>query len=61
MQYMCDYLENEAGENFMSLKAAPYAVEFYKKLGFKPIKPEEVNGGIRVTPMEKAFENAPKI
>jgi GNAT superfamily N-acetyltransferase len=61
MQYMCDYLENEAGENFMSLKAAPSAVGFYKKQGFRPVKPEEASGGIRVTAMEKAFENASKI
>lgn len=56
MQYLCDYLEHEEGEKFMSLKAAPYAVDFYKKLGFKIVKPEEDYSGIRVTSMEKFFD-----
>lgn len=52
---LCDYLEKEAGERFMSLKAAPYAVDFYRKLGFMVIRPEEEYSGIRVTSMEKLF------
>ncbi len=39
----------------MSLKAAPYAVEFYKRLGFRIVRPEEEYSGIRVTSMEKFF------
>ncbi len=50
---MCEYLKVEAGERYMSLKAAPYAVNFYRKLGFQAIAPEEEYSGIRVTSMEK--------
>lgn len=51
----CRYLKNEAGEHCMTLKAAPYAVEFYHRLGFHDVSPEEEVGGIRVTSMEKYF------
>lgn len=52
---LCDYLKREAGERYMSLKAAPYAVDFYRKMGFRTVKPEEEYSGIRVTEMEKVF------
>ncbi len=52
---LCDYLKCEAGERCMSLKAAPYAVDFYKKLGFHTVRPEEEHSGIRVTSMVKIF------
>ncbi|MDE6642168.1 MAG: GNAT family N-acetyltransferase [Acetatifactor sp.] len=52
---LCDYLKREAGECCMSLKAAPYAVDFYMKQGFKTVKPEEEYSGIRVTAMEKVL------
>ena len=55
MNGLCRYLKDEAGERSMSLKAAPYAVDFYHKLGFRTIKPEEEYSGIRVTEMEKIF------
>lgn len=55
MSRLCDYLKTEAGERYMSLKAAPYAVNFYKKIGFHAVAPEEEYSGIRVTPMEKVF------
>lgn len=51
----CRYLKNEEGEQYMSLNAAPYAVEFYRRIGFRQVCPEEVVGGIRVTSMEKYF------
>lgn len=51
----CRYLKTEAGEQYMSLNAAPYAVDFYRKVGFRAVRPEEVVGGIRVTSMEKYF------
>ena len=53
---LCRYLRDEAGECFMTLKAAPYAVDFYRKLGFKAVKPEEEYLGIRVTAMEKPLD-----
>ncbi len=55
MNQLCQYLKEEEGENYMSLKAAPVAVEFYKKLGFRIVSPEEEISGIRVTSMEKFF------
>lgn len=52
---LCDYLKKEAGERCMSLRAAPGAVEFYKKLGFRIVRPETEYAGIRVTAMVKVF------
>ena len=52
---VCDYLKQEAGEKYISLKAAPYAVKFYRRLGFRAVRPEEEYSGIRVTEMEKVF------
>lgn len=52
---LCAYLKTEAGEDCMRLMAAPYAVGFYRKLGFCPDGPEREFGGIRVTVMEKEF------
>lgn len=53
MEQLGRYLKQEAGEKYMSLNAAPYAVNFYRKLGFRAIRPELVYSGIRITPMEK--------
>ncbi len=53
MQKMCEYLKREKGERYMTLKASPYAVAFYEKLGFWATGPEEHYAGIQVTPMEK--------
>ena len=55
MDSLCRYLKEEAGERDMSLKAAPYAGDFYHRLGFRTVKPEEEYSGIRVTEMEKVF------
>lgn len=52
---LCDYLQREVGERYMSLKAAPYAVDFYVKYGFHTVQPEEEHAGIRVTSMVKVF------
>lgn len=53
IRQMGEYLKNERKEIYMSVKAAPYAVGFYKKLGFRVSRPEEEVAGIRVTSMEK--------
>ena len=50
---MCKYLKLEQGESYMTVKAAPYAVEFYERIGFVITGPEEHYSGIQVTPMEK--------
>jgi GNAT superfamily N-acetyltransferase len=47
------YLAEEAGERYMTVKASPYAVGFYRKLGFRTVTPEEEFAGIRVTSMER--------
>ena len=52
---ICNYLKAEAGERYMSLQAAPYAVNFYRKQGFRAVHPEVEFSGIRVTPMEKVL------
>lgn len=53
MKKLCEYLKMEAGERYMSLTAAPYAVNFYRKLGFRVVAPEKEISGIRITAMEK--------
>lgn len=45
----------DAGERYMSLQAASDAVNFYRKFGFRVIRPEEEFSGIKVTCMEKFF------
>lgn len=55
LQKLCDYLKTEAGEDRMSLQAAPYAVDFYRKQGFHAVQPEMEYSGIRVTLMEKVL------
>lgn len=55
LKKLCEYLETEEGERYMSLQAAPYAVNFYRKQGFRAVRPEMEFSGIRVTPMEKIF------
>lgn len=55
MQQLFEYLKTEAGERYMSLMAAPYAVDFYRKLGFRIVNPEKEISGIRVTGMEKVL------
>lgn len=52
---LCEYLKKEEGERYMFLQAAPYAVNFYRKQGFRAVRPEMEFSGIRVTPMEKIF------
>ena len=55
LERLCEYLRTEEGERFMTLQAAPYAVDFYRKQGFRAVRPEMEFSGIRVTPMEKNF------
>ncbi len=55
MDRLCRHLKEQVGEGYMSLKAAPGAVDFYRKLGFHVVRPEEEISGIRVTSMEKFF------
>ena len=50
---ICKYLKQEEGERYVSLNAAPGAVAFYHKLGFRTVRPEIEHSGIRITSMEK--------
>lgn len=53
IETMAKYLRDVRGEIYMSVKAAPYAVAFYRKTGFHTCAPEESFSGIRVTSMER--------
>ncbi|MCI9338352.1 MAG: GNAT family N-acetyltransferase [Lachnospiraceae bacterium] len=55
LKRLCDYLKTESGERYMSLEAASGAVNFYRKQGFRTVRPEMEISGIRLTPMEKVF------
>lgn len=55
LEHLCEYLRKEEGERLMTLQAAPYAVDFYRKQGFRAVRPEMEFSGIRVTLMEKSF------
>jgi GNAT superfamily N-acetyltransferase len=49
------YLQTELGESGMTVNAAPYAVEFYHKMGFVDLKPQETRDGITFTSMIYRF------
>lgn len=53
LELLACHVRDELGENRLYVKAAPYAVEFYKKMGFIVLNKEQEHDGIRVTPMEK--------
>lgn len=53
IQYVSDYVRNEEGHGFMTVNAAPYAVEFYHRIGFTDTDGKQFNDGIWYTPMEK--------
>lgn len=53
IERMAEYLKRQKSQVFMTVKAAPYAVDFYRRLGFHSTGPEICVAGIRVTPMEK--------
>lgn len=52
IEYLRDYLLSEAGVAKVTVNAAPYGVDFYHKVGFRDIGPEEERDGIKYTPME---------
>lgn len=41
-----------AAEGALTVNSSPYAVEIYRRLGFRPTGPQQVSDGIRYTPME---------
>ena len=52
MKYLTGYLLSEVGVSHVTVNSSPYGVEFYHKLGFKDVRPEEKRDGIIYTPME---------
>ena len=53
MNELWDYVIKEEGYRRVTVNAAPYAIGFYHKLGFKDTGREEMRDGIIYTPMEK--------
>ena len=52
VKYLTDYLLTEMGVYRVTVNASPYGVEFYHKMGFRDLGPEETRDGIIYTPME---------
>lgn len=50
-----EYLQNELEEPGMTVNSSPYAVEFYHKMGFQDLRPQETRDGITYTPMVNRF------
>ncbi len=53
IEYVCNYVRYEEGFMKVTVNAAPYAVGFYHKLGFRDTQGEQASEGIRYTPMER--------
>lgn len=48
-----EYLITEVGVDYMTVDSAPYALEFYHKLGFWDLAPQQSKQGIIYTSMKK--------
>ena len=48
-----EYLITEVGMDYMTVDSAPYALEFYHKLGFWDLAPQQNKQGIIYTSMKK--------
>ena len=53
IQKMGKYLITEVGVDYMTVDSAPYATEFYHKLGFWDLAPRQEKKGIIYTSMKK--------
>lgn len=53
IQKMGEYLITEIGVDYMTVDSAPYAEEFYHKLGFWDLAPQQKKQGIIFTSMKK--------
>ncbi|MCR5675072.1 MAG: GNAT family N-acetyltransferase [Lachnospiraceae bacterium] len=51
VELAAETVAKEARGNALSVHASPYAVEFYRKLGFSATETERKQDGIRFTPM----------
>lgn len=52
MQYLSNYLLTEMQASRVTVNSSPYGVEFYHRLGFQDLRPQEKRDGIIYTPME---------
>lgn len=52
ISYLCNYMLTEMNQWKVTVHAAPYAVDFYHKLGFYDTGPVTYQNGIIYTPME---------
>ena len=52
IQYVSNYLLTELQESRVTVNSSPYGVEFYHRLGFRDLRPQEKRDGIIYTPME---------
>ncbi|MCR4618236.1 MAG: GNAT family N-acetyltransferase [Lachnospiraceae bacterium] len=55
LELLGSYVKDTNKEFIFHVKAAPYAVAFYRNRGFRATSDEQEKGGIRVTPMEKVL------
>ncbi len=55
VNHLSEYLHDELGEESLLVNAAPNALEFYRRLGFRATAFEQSVAGIRITPMVKAL------
>ena len=53
IERMGEYLITEVGVDYMTVDSAPYALEFYHKLGFWDLAPRQQKQGIIYTSMKK--------
>lgn len=56
IQYVSNYVLREEGHDFVTVNAAPYAVEFYHRVGFVDTDVKQLNDGIWYTPMMKSVK-----
>lgn len=52
MLYLENYLLTELRASRVTVNASPYGVDFYHRLGFRDLHPEQKRDGIIYTPME---------
>lgn len=52
----CKDFISEKGITAMTVNSSPYAVEFYHCMGFCDLQPEQLQDGIRYTPMKWEWE-----
>lgn len=52
VQYVISYLASGNRASHLTVNSSPYGVEFYHKLGFRDVRPQEQKDGIIYTPME---------